>query len=69
MNYKVIFSQNNILICKPTDVPLPKNHTGNVHYQYDEERKQLIYAIIKAESFEEANEEAKKLIQRFINSN
>ena len=68
MNYKVIFSRNEITLCWPTGAQLPQNHGGDVFYQFDAEQKTLIYAIIQAESPEEADEKARELKELFRHS-
>lgn len=65
MNYKIIFSRNEVLVCKQTKAQLPRNHKSNIFYEHDANRKMLIYAIIKAESEHEALTEARKLVAEY----
>jgi hypothetical protein len=64
-NYKIIFSHNEVLLCRRTETELPSGHHGNIFYEHDEETRMLIHAIIKAESEKDAIEEANKLIKNY----
>ena len=65
MNYKVVFSRNEVMVCKPTTTPLPANHLGDIYYEHDPAKKMLIYAIIRASNEDEALNAARQLAQTY----
>lgn len=59
--YKLIFAKNEIVTC---DLMLTKVEF-NGRYTYEKDKRQLIYAIVKAESEEEALKMGKEIISDF----
>lgn len=63
--YKIIFSHNLPIICKPaTHISL--NDIDKMTYEEDKNKKQLIYTIINADSEDKAMREAQKISKLYM---